>query len=85
MTREVKSPCVVIADEEEEVLTSLADWVVRIPVTHPDLTPLLYVLPAQLIPYYTEAVRPGGNPDAQRTDQPRYARAFDVAFPPKSH
>jgi glucosamine--fructose-6-phosphate aminotransferase (isomerizing) len=85
VTREVKSPCIVIANEDEETLTSLADWVVRIPITHPDLTPLLYVLPAQLIPYYTEVVRPGGNPDTQRTDQPRYARAFDVAFPPKSH
>jgi glucosamine--fructose-6-phosphate aminotransferase (isomerizing) len=85
VTREVKTPCVVIADEDEEALTSLADWVVRIPITHPDLKPLLYVLPAQLIPYYTEAVRPGGNPDTQRTGQMRYARAFDVAFPPKSH
>jgi len=85
VTREVKSPCIVVADDNDERLASIADWVVRIPTTLPVLKPILYVLPAQIIPYYTEVARAGGNPDAQRTDQPRYARAFDVAYPPKSH
>ena len=85
VTREVKSPSVVVVDDNDERLASVADWVVRIPTTLPVLKPILYVLPAQIIPYYTEVARAGGNPDAQRTDQPRYARAFDVAYPPKSH
>ncbi len=81
----VKSPCVAIVDADDTVISALADQVVRLPVTQPVLKPLVYLLPAQLIPYYTEVARAGGNPDVQRTDQPNYARAFDVAFPPKSH
>jgi glucosamine--fructose-6-phosphate aminotransferase (isomerizing) len=85
VTQAVKSPCVVVVDEHDDALAALADGVVRLPMTHPALGPMLYLMPAQLIPYYTEVARPGGNPDVQRTDQIRYARAFDVAFPPKSH
>ncbi|HJW83120.1 MAG TPA: SIS domain-containing protein [Anaerolineae bacterium] len=81
----IKSPCVALVDEDDEAVSALADEVIRLPATHPALRPMLYLLPAQLVPYYTEVARPGGNPDVQRTDQPRYARAFDVAFPPKSH
>jgi len=85
VTQTVKSPCIAMVDKDDEVVSSLVDGVVRLPVAHPALKPLLYVLPANLIPYYTEVARSGGNPDVQRTDQPPYARAFDVAFPPKSH
>ena len=82
----VKSPCIAVIDADDTgEISKLADHVIRIPNTHPLLKPMLYILPAQLIPYYTEVARPGGNPDAQRTDQPNYARAFDIAMPPKSH
>jgi glucosamine--fructose-6-phosphate aminotransferase (isomerizing) len=82
----VKSPCIAVIDEGDTgKIAVLADQIIRIPNTHPLLKPMLYILPAQLIPYYTEVARPGGNPDAQRTDQPNYARAFDIAMPPKSH
>jgi len=75
----------VIDPRDVSWVAEFADGVVRLPTTHPLITPLLYILPGQLLPYYTEVARPGGNPDAQRTDQPRYARAFDIAMPPKSH
>lgn len=85
VTQTLKTPCIAVVSEEDEQIAPLGDEVIRIPETHPALRPLLYLLPAQLIPYYTEVARPGGNPDAQQTDQPKYARAFDVAYPPKSH
>ncbi|HET7377290.1 MAG TPA: SIS domain-containing protein, partial [Anaerolineae bacterium] len=85
VTQTLKTPFSAIVDHDEREISRLADSVVRLPKTDPLISPLLYVLPAQLIPYYTEVARPGGNPDVQRTDQPIYARAFDVAYPPKSH
>lgn len=86
VTRAIKSPCIAVIDENDHgEICTLADQIIRIPETHPLLKPMLYILPAQLIPYYTEVARPNGNPDAQRTDQPNYARAFDIAMPPKSH
>jgi glucosamine--fructose-6-phosphate aminotransferase (isomerizing) len=86
VTQTVKTPCIAVMDEgDASQIATLVDNVLRISETHPVFKPLLYVLPGQLIPYYTEVARPGGNPDAQRTNEPRYARAFDVAMPPKSH
>lgn len=85
VTRELKTLAVGIVDQSDTEIARLVDEVVRLPETHPVLRPLVYLLPAQLIPYYTEIARPGGNPDVQRTDRVRYARAFDVAYPPKSH
>jgi glucosamine--fructose-6-phosphate aminotransferase (isomerizing) len=86
VTQTVKTPCFAILDEgDTSEIASLSDAVLRVPVINPFFKPLLYILPGQLIPYYTEVARPGGNPEVQRTDEPRYARAFDVAMPPKSH
>jgi glucosamine--fructose-6-phosphate aminotransferase (isomerizing) len=86
VTRVVKTPCIAVLDEgDTSEIAALVDHVLRVPETNPVFKPLLYILPGQLIPYYTEVARPGGNPEVQRTDEPRYARAFDVAMPPKSH
>jgi glutamine---fructose-6-phosphate transaminase (isomerizing) len=85
VTRMVKSPVVAVIDEDDQGgLAPVVDDVIRLPVTLESLKPLLYVMPAQLIPYYTE-VAANGNPDVQRTDRTNYARAFDIAMPPKSH
>jgi glutamine---fructose-6-phosphate transaminase (isomerizing) len=85
VTQALKTPCVAVVEEGDTEISSATDEIVRLPATHPVLRPFLYLLPAQMIPYYVEVSRPGGNPDIQRTDQPRYGRAFDVAYPPKSH
>jgi glucosamine--fructose-6-phosphate aminotransferase (isomerizing) len=86
VTQTVKTPCIAVLDEgDTSEIAAFVDHVLRVPETHPVFKPLLYILPGQLIPYYTEVARPGGNPEAQRTNEPRYARAFDVAMPPKSH
>jgi glucosamine 6-phosphate synthetase-like amidotransferase/phosphosugar isomerase protein len=82
----VKSPCVAVIDEDDKGgIAPIVDGVLRLPVVHPLLKPLLYILPGQLLPYYTEVARPGGNPEIQRSELPQVARAFDVAMPPKSH
>jgi glucosamine--fructose-6-phosphate aminotransferase (isomerizing) len=86
VTQTVKTPCYAILDQDDDGgVAELVDGVIRVASTHPQIQPLLYILPGQLLPYYTEVSRPGGNPDIQRTDQPRYARGFDLAMPPKSH
>lgn len=85
VTRMVKSPILAVIDEDDQGgIGPVVDDVIRLPVTLEPLKPLLYVLPAQLIPYYTE-VAANGNPDVQRTDRSNYARAFGIAMPPKSH
>lgn len=86
VTQIVKTPCIAFLEQgHDSEVGAIVDDVVRIPRTHPALRPLLYVLPGQLLPYYIEITRPGGNPEAQRTDKPRYARAFDAAMPADSH
>lgn len=86
VTQTVKTPCYAILDENDlGKIANIVDGVVRVPATTPLFNPLIYLLPGQLMAYYAAISQPDGNPDAQRTDQPRYARAFDIAMPPKSH
>jgi glucosamine 6-phosphate synthetase-like amidotransferase/phosphosugar isomerase protein len=86
VTQIVKTPCIAFLERGHDTeIAALVDNVLRIPGTHPALRPLLYILPGKLLSYYSEVARPGGNPEAQRTDEPRYARAFEVAMPPGSH
>ncbi|MBN1266085.1 MAG: SIS domain-containing protein [Anaerolineales bacterium] len=85
ITQVTKSPLIAVIDEEDRAVGQLADGVLRMPQVHAALKPLLYLLPAQLLPYYTSIAIPGGNPDIRRTNQPRFARAYALAFPPKSH
>ena len=85
VTQTVKTPCFAVVEDGESTIANLADQVIRLPVVPPVLRPFVYLLPAQLVPYYLETSRPGGNPDIQNTDKPRYARGFDVAYPPASH
>jgi len=84
ITQVTKSPLIAVIDEDDHAIAQIADGVLRMPQVHTALKPLLYLLPAQLLPYYT-AVSSGNNPDIRRTNQPRFARAYALAFPPKSH
>jgi len=85
ITQVTKSPLIAVVDEDDRAVGGIADGVLRMPLVHTALKPLLYLLPAQLLPYYTTIALPGGNPDIRRTNQPRFARAYAIAFPPKSH
>ena len=46
--------------------------------------PVLAVLPGQLIPYWS-GVGLGLNPDTQRSNVPKHARAWNMLFPPGTH
>jgi glucosamine--fructose-6-phosphate aminotransferase (isomerizing) len=81
----IKSPSVAVLDENDQALAQMADRVIRLPQTDPAIKPFLYLLPSQLLPYYTAVAQPDGNPDIRRTNQPRYAKAYAIAFPPKCH
>jgi len=52
---------------------------IRVPGRHDILTPFVYPLAGQLISYYAELARPGGNPDIRRTNLRPYARAFWIS------
>jgi len=64
----VKTPCFANLDEgDPSEIVSLADAVLRVPITSPVFNPLFYILPGQLTPYCTEVARSVGKPEAQRT------------------
>jgi glucosamine--fructose-6-phosphate aminotransferase (isomerizing) len=56
---------VVLGDRSDEELRQLADFYIGLPRTHPLLTPITYVIPLQLLAYYTALVR-GLDPDRPR-------------------
>jgi len=56
---------VVLGDRSDEELRLLADFYIGLPRTHPLLTPITYVIPLQLLAYYTALAR-GLDPDRPR-------------------
>jgi glucosamine--fructose-6-phosphate aminotransferase (isomerizing) len=48
---------VVLGDRSDEELRQLADFYIGLPRTHPLLTPITYVIPLQLLAYYTALAR----------------------------
>jgi glucosamine--fructose-6-phosphate aminotransferase (isomerizing) len=56
---------VVLGDRSDEELRQLADFYVGLPRTHALLTPITYVIPLQLLAYYTALAR-GLDPDRPR-------------------
>ena len=56
---------IAIVTEGDTIMCSRADWVIEVPATHPLLTPVLTVIPLQLLAYYV-AVDRGAD-----VDQPR--------------
>ena len=63
--RSRKGEIIAIYNEEDEHLYELADHLIKVPKTHPLLTPVLSVIPLQLLAYYMAVLR-GCN-----VDQPR--------------
>jgi len=43
---------IAIADEENENLKAIADYIIKVPKTIPELSPLLTIVPLQLLAYY---------------------------------
>ena len=84
-TQTVKVPCVAIVSQDDNDIANLADDVVRLPEEDEILFTLLNILPSQLIPYYSSIFTGTLNPDTQRSNVPRYARAWAKLFPPGTH
>jgi glucosamine--fructose-6-phosphate aminotransferase (isomerizing) len=55
-----------------------------IPASHDLLSPILMILPAQLMVYYT-ALALGKNPDVAGTDNPKIKEAISILHPPGTH
>ena len=52
-----KGIVIAVVTEEEEVISKMADYVIEIPETEEPLTPLLSVIPLQLLSYYIAVMR----------------------------
>jgi glucosamine 6-phosphate synthetase-like amidotransferase/phosphosugar isomerase protein len=74
-----------IVPEKENMISTIMDYVIRVPVSNEHLF-ALYVVPAiQMYPYYCAVEQGDINPDCQRSDIPRYAKAWRMVLPRGSH
>ena len=84
VTQILKTPSVAIVSDDDTGISEIVDYVIRLPVRDEMIFPVLAVLPGQLIPYWC-GVRLGLNPDTQRSNVPKHARAWHMLFPPGTH
>jgi glucosamine--fructose-6-phosphate aminotransferase (isomerizing) len=81
----VKTICIGIVSEDDNDISNMVDDVIRLPQSIPELFPLLAILPSQLVPYWCSVLTGVLNPDTQRSNVPRYGRAWAKLFPPGTH
>lgn len=84
VTQILKTPSVAIVSDDDRGISEIVDYVIRLPVADEMIFPVLAVLPGQLIPYWC-GVGLGLNPDTQRSNVPKHARAWHMLFPPGTH
>ena len=84
VTQILKTPSVAIVSDDDTGISEIVDYVIRLPARDEMIFPVLAVLPGQLIPYWC-GVRLGLNPDTQRSNVPKHARAWHMLFPPGTH
>jgi glucosamine--fructose-6-phosphate aminotransferase (isomerizing) len=75
--REVGASVIAIAQEGDRDLARVADETIAIPPVSEWLSPILAIVPLQLLAYHL-AVGRAVNPDTMRIDEPAYGRAFDA-------
>jgi glucosamine--fructose-6-phosphate aminotransferase (isomerizing) len=80
VAREVGAPVLAVVGEGDREAAALADETVEIAEVPELLSPLLAVVPLQLIAYHLALVS-GSNPDTMRADEPAHARALDSFSP----
>ena len=69
----------------EDKIAPLMDWVWRTPIENEHLF-ALYVVPIiQLLPYFFALKQGSINPDCQRSDIPKYAKAWTMVLKPGGH
>jgi glucosamine--fructose-6-phosphate aminotransferase (isomerizing) len=85
VTQMLKSPSVAIVAEDDDTIAGMVDDVIRLPAMEETLWSVLAILPGQLLPYYCAVEAGDINPDCQRSNVPRYARVWNMLFPPGTH
>ena len=84
-TMMIKSPIVAILPDRENEISTMMDYVVRTPIDNEHLF-ALYVVPIiQLIPYYCAVEQGNINPDCQKSNIPKHARAWAMILKPGEH
>jgi glucosamine--fructose-6-phosphate aminotransferase (isomerizing) len=68
------TPVLLLAPEDDRELASLATETIALPEVDELLSPILAIVPLQLLAYHL-AVRKGVNPDIMRATEPAFARA----------
>jgi len=85
VTTILKAPAVAIIDDDESYIADQVDYVVRIPASNEYIFALLAVPILQIIPYHFAVADGTFNPDCQRSNIPKHAKAWNHVFPPGSH
>jgi glucosamine--fructose-6-phosphate aminotransferase (isomerizing) len=75
---EIGAPLVALVEEDDREIAPLAAETIALPAVPELLSPLVAVVPLQLLTYHL-AVAAGIDPDTMRADQPAYGRARAVA------
>ncbi len=84
-TMMIKSPVIGILPDGEDEIAPLMDYVFRTPVENEHLF-ALYVVPIiQLYPYYCAVEQGNINPDCQKSNIPKHARAWSMILKPGGH
>ncbi|TFG15401.1 MAG: SIS domain-containing protein [Promethearchaeota archaeon] len=84
-TQLIKSPCIAILSDGEEKIAPMMDWVWRTPIDNEYLF-ALYVVPIiQMFPYFCALEQGNINPDTQRSNIPKYAKAWTMVLKPGEH
>lgn len=84
-TQMVKAPCIALLPDGEESIAPLMDWVWRTPVENEHLF-ALYVVPIiQMYPYFCAVQQGDINPDCQKSNIPKHARAWSMILKPGGH
>jgi glucosamine--fructose-6-phosphate aminotransferase (isomerizing) len=74
IAKAIGTPVIVLAPEDDRELAALAAEAIALPEVDELLTPIVAVIPLQLLAYHIAVVR-GVNPDIMRTGEIAYARA----------
>lgn len=84
-TQMIKSPCIALLPDGEDKIAPLMDWVWRTPVKNEHLF-ALYVVPIiQMFPYFCAVEQGNINPDCQKSNIPKHAKAWSMILKPGGH
>ena len=84
-TQMIKSPCIALLPDGEEKIANLMDWVLRTPMENEHLFALYAVPIIQLYPYFCAVEQGNINPDCQKSNIPKHARAWSMILKPGGH